>query len=281
MIDTPSSSPAPGHRYASRFATLAERGEGMFVPFLMLGDPTPRLCARLLDALVEGGADAIEVGIPFSDPTADGPTIQAAASRALSQGVTPPICLALLQDFRSRHPNVPVGILTYANLVMHRPIDAFYRRAAEAGVDSVLVADVPVIEAGPFSASARAHGIAPILIAPPNLSRHSLRRLPTLCDGYTYCVTRSGVTGVDAQLELDHHELFQALCQGGAPPPLLGFGISRPDHVREALASGAAGAISGSAVVRLAAKGTDAPQDAITAVRQFVHEMKAATRRAG
>ncbi|MGZ8348009.1 MAG: tryptophan synthase subunit alpha, partial [Allosphingosinicella sp.] len=130
-------------RYAQMFDRLRPRGEGAFGGFLMLGDPDPKTSLKLLDALVDGGADMIEVGIPFSDPIADGPVIQAAAVRALAAGVTPATCFTILSAFRARHPDIPVGVLTYANLVVARGRDAFYRRCAGAGVDSVLVADVP------------------------------------------------------------------------------------------------------------------------------------------
>ena len=140
-------------RYARMFDRLA--GEGAFGAFVMLGDPGLAESAAILDVLVEGGADMIEVGIPFSDPVADGPVIQAAGTRALVAGVTPVDCFDLIAGFRTRHPGVPVGILTYANLVVARGRDAFYARAAEAGTDSVLVADVPLLEAEPFAASAR------------------------------------------------------------------------------------------------------------------------------
>jgi tryptophan synthase alpha chain len=240
----------------------------------MLGDPDLETSALLLDALVDGGADMIEVGLPFSDPVADGPVIQAAAVRALSAGVRVSQCLAVLSDFRSRHADVPVGILTYANLVMAPGRDSFYRAAARAGVDSVLVADVPVLEAAPFTASARDAGIAPVLIAAANTPGHRIAEIARLGGGYTYCVTRSGITGADKRVQLDHGALLEALRTHGAPPAMFGFGISRPEHVRAVIASGAAGAISGSAIVALAAMATDPA----AAVREFVAEMKAATR---
>lgn len=258
-------------RYAAMFHRLP-RGEGAFGAFVMLGDPDLETSARILDELVEAGADMLEVGIPFSDPVADGPTIQAAAERALRQGVTPPDSFRLLEAFRARHPEVPVGILTYANIVLAPGRDAFYRAAAEAGVDSVLVADVPAIEAAPFVASAIGAGIAPVMIAAPNTPRPTLERIARMGRGYTYCVARTGVTGAERAMELDHSRLLGSLTELGAPPPVLGFGISTPDHVREALAAGAAGVISGSAIVKLVEAGD------LSAVRSFVADMKAATR---
>lgn len=263
-------------RYGATFARLQAAGEGAFGAFVMLGDPDLEASAAILDALVEGGADMLEVGIPFSDPVADGPVIQAAADRALRRGVTPADCFALLKGFRARHPEVPVGLLTYANLVLARGRGAFYRACAEAGVDSLLVADVPAFEAEPYVAEARAHGVAPVLIAAPNTPEATLERIAGFGRGYTYCVARAGVTGADAEMALDHEALFRALERLGAPPPVLGFGIARPAHVRTALAAGAAGVISGSAIVGI----VEQEADPLPVLRAFVAEMKAATRRA-
>lgn len=262
-------------RYGAMFDRLRERGEGAFGAFVMLGDPDLETSAAMLDALVDGGADMIEVGIPFSDPVADGPVIQAAAERAIAQGVTPPECFELLAAFRGRHPDVPVGILTYANLVLSPGRSAFYRAAAEAGVDSVLVADVPLVEAEPFAAAARDAGVAQVLIAASNTPSETLQRIAKLGGGYTYCVARAGVTGAGEKVSFDHAEMLATLKELDAAPPIFGFGISRPDHVRSALDAGVAGVISGSAIVSLIAAD---PRNAAPAVRDFVASMKAATR---
>jgi tryptophan synthase alpha chain len=262
-------------RYSAMFERLGRRGEGAFGAFVMLGDPDLETSAEILDALVEGGADMIELGIPFSDPIADGPVIQAAARQALARGVTPADCFGLLHAFRERHADIPVGLLTYANLVLARGRDAFCEAAAAAGVDSLLVADVPLFEAEPFLASARAHGIAPILIAAPNTPPATLEGIAREGEAYVYCVARAGVTGADGALRLDHSGLLAALRRFGAPPPVIGFGISRPGQVREALDAGAAGAISGSAIVSMIA---DHPGEESEKVRSFVAAMKSATR---
>lgn len=259
-------------RYAAMFERCAAANEGAFGAFLMLGDPDLSTSTALLDALVEGGADMLELGIPFSDPVADGPVIQAAATRALSAGVRTRHCLDLIAAFRAKHDAVPLGILTYANIVSARGVERFCGELGEAGVDSLLVADVPSIEAGPYAAAARAAGIDLVMIAAPNTPRDTLVKIATLSSGYTYCVARAGVTGADAELSLDHRPLFAALGEVGAPPPVLGFGISTPEQVRQALASGAAGVISGSAIVSKVIEGSDA-------VRAFVTSMKTATRR--
>ena len=260
-------------RYAAMFERCASRGEGAFGTFLMLGDPTPATSAAHLDALVEGGADMIELGIPFSDPVADGPVIQAAAARALKAGVRTADCLALVADFRARHRQVPVGILTYANIVAARGIGRFAAELAEAGGDSLLVADVPTLEAEPYAEAARQAGIDLVMIAAPNTPPAAIARIAALSSGYTYCVARSGVTGADRRIALRHGALFEALGVAGAAPPVLGFGIATPEHVRQGLEAGAAGVISGSALVRLVAEGASP-----AALSSFVSELKAATR---
>ncbi len=255
------------NRYAAMFDRLA--GEGAFGAFLMLGDPDLATSAKLLDTVVAGGADMVEVGIPFSDPVADGPVIQAAAKRALAAGVKVADCFDLIAGFRARHADVPLGILTYANLVMARGRDDFFARAAAVGADSLLVADVPVREAAPWADGMRAVGLDPVLIAAGNTPPATLAEITSLGSGYTYCVTRAGITGTHAAAELDS-DLIDALAKAGAAPPIFGFGISTPDHVRAALAAGAAGVISGSAIVSLAAEGGD--------IAAFVATLKAATR---
>jgi tryptophan synthase alpha chain len=253
--------------YAAMFERLHERGEGAFGGFLMLGDPDFGTSAQLLDALVEGGADMVEVGIPFSDPVADGPVIQAAAKRALDAGVRVDDCFDLIGSFRARHARVPLGILTYANLVIARP--GFMRDAVEAGADSLLIADVPALEAEPFTREMDQVGIEPVLIAAATTPDAALQRISRLSKAYTYCVSRAGITGIHAAGDFDSR-LINRLREAGAPPPIFGFGISRPDHVQRALDAGAAGVICGSAIVELAARRGD--------VAGFVHNLKLATR---
>jgi tryptophan synthase alpha chain len=258
----------------TRYAAMFEKAEGcgVFGAFAMLGYPDRQASFDILSTLVSAGANMIEVGIPFSDPIADGPTIQAAAERALRNGVTPGQCFDILAEFRNRHPDIPVGLLTYANLVVAKGRDDFYRRCAEAGVDSALVADVPAMEAEPFAEAAREHGIAPVLIAAPNTPRPTLERIALLGGGYTYCVARAGVTGTEREMSLEHGGLLRALAEYGAPPPVLGFGISTPAHARAAIDAGAAGVISGSAIVEL----IDGEADRLDRIARFVAEMKAA-----
>ena len=252
----------------SRYAAMFERlnGDGAFGAFLMLGDPDLETSARHLNELVEAGADMIEVGIPFSDPVADGPVIQAAAQRALASGVRVGDCLDLISALRARHSDVPIGILTYANIVVAR--SGFIRDSAEAGADSLLIADVPAIEAEPFVLEMEQAGIEPVLIAAPNTPDATLERIASLSKAYTYCVSRAGITGTHAAGTFDS-KLIERLEAAGAPPPIFGFGISTPNHVQAALATGARGVICGSAIVdRLSRSGS---------ARELVGLLKSAT----
>jgi tryptophan synthase alpha chain len=258
-------------RYAAMFDRCRAEGRIAFGGFLVLGHPDRERGLDLLDALVAGGADMVEVGIPFSDPVADGPVIARAGKQALEAGTTPADCLAMLAEFRARHPAVPVGVLTYANIVMARGREAFARELADAGVDSLLVADVPSIEAAPFAAAARSAGIDPVMIAAPNTPADKLDTIAKLGGGYTYCVARVGVTGAGTAPTIGHRPLFAALAERGAAPPVLGFGISTADHVRAAAEAGAAGVICGSAIVERSAEGP-------TAVAALVRELVVATR---
>ncbi|WP_226570526.1 tryptophan synthase subunit alpha [Mangrovibacter yixingensis] len=265
-------------RYETLFSTLKSRNEGTFVPFVTLGDPGVEQSLKIIDTLIEAGADALELGIPFSDPLADGPTIQGAALRAFAANVTPTQCFEMLAMIRQKHPDIPIGLLMYANLVYSRGIDNFYARCEEVGVDSVLVADVPVEESAPFRQAAMRHNIAPIFICPPNADDDLLRQIASYGRGYTYLLSRAGVTGTEHRASLPLHHLVDKLTEYHAAPPLQGFGISEPSQVKDAINAGAAGAISGSAVVRIIEKNLDAPTEMLSELSKFVSAMKAATR---
>ncbi|MGF1686457.1 tryptophan synthase subunit alpha [Photobacterium japonica] len=265
-------------RYQAQFARLAANNEGAFVPFVTIGDPNPELSLTIIETLVDAGADALELGIPFSDPLADGPTIQSASIRALTSGTTPTICFDLIAKVRAKYPDTPIGLLMYANLVFANGVDAFYQQCAAAGVDSVLVADVPVKESAEFRVAAEKHGIHPIFIAPPNADEATLKTVAQYGGGYTYLLSRAGVTGTETKAGMPIGPLLESLKAHQAPPALLGFGIAEPAQVKEAIEAGAAGAISGSAVVKVIENNLNDEAALLANMRTFISEMKAATR---
>lgn len=265
-------------RYQALFEQKQRAQEGLFIPFVTLGDPDEALSLRIIDTLIAAGADALELGIPFSDPLADGPVIQNATLRALQAGMTTARCFAMLQQIRQRHPAIPIGLLMYANLVVNRGVDEFYARCAEAGVDSVLIADVPLEESTPFRLAAQRHHIAPVFICPPDADDALIEALARHGGGYTYLLSRAGVTGTEQQARRPLTALIEKLRASNAPPPIQGFGISRPEQVRAALDAGAAGAIAGSAIVRLIEQHRANPPTLLAELTAFVQAMKAATR---
>lgn len=266
-------------RYQQMFQRLAEKNQGAFVPFVTVCDPNPQQSLAIMQTLVEAGADALELGIPFSDPLADGPTIQGANIRALDSGATPDICFEQIGKIRAQYPELPIGLLMYANLVYSRGIDDFYSRCAKAGIDSVLIADVPTNESEEFVAAAEKHGIHPIFIAPPTASDETLKSVAELGGGYTYLLSRAGVTGAETKANMPVNHLLERLNQFDAPPALLGFGISQPEQVKQALEAGAAGAISGSAVVKIIESNLEQPEQMLSELKAFISPMKAATQK--
>jgi tryptophan synthase alpha chain len=273
-----------GARYQTSFAILKDKNEKAFIPFVMIGDPNAEQSFAVIKSLIDAGADALELGIPFSDPSADGLTIQHAALRALGAGINTDICIDILKQVRQYAPQIPIGLLLYGNLVFARGIDTFYKDMSEAGVDSVLIADVPIRESEHFTEAALKYGVAPIFIAPPNASDETLRAVSSYSRGYTYVLSRAGVTGVDNATSPKNTvtttatTLIDSLTKYHAAPPVLGFGISTPQQVKEALNAGALGAISGSAVVKIIEDNLANNSKMLTDLSCFVSDMKAATR---
>lgn len=272
-----------GHRYQQSFLSLEKKNEKAFIPFVVIGDPNAEQSFNVIKALLDAGADALELGIPFSDPSADGVTIQMAALRALKSGTNTDICIDVLAKVRKYAPNIPIGLLLYGNLVFARGIDKFYQDMASVGVDSVLIADVPIRESLPFREAALKHNIAPIFIAPPNANDETLREVASFSRGYTYVLSRAGVTGVDTIEEESNEsspaqDLISILNEYHSAPPVLGFGISTPQQVKDALSAGASGAISGSAVVKIIENNLKNHSKMIIDLTRFVNDMKSATR---
>lgn len=277
------STPQAGYRYQQAFADLVEKNENAFIPFVTIGDPNAEQSFKIIKALIDAGADALELGIPFSDPSADGITIQMAALRALNSGINTDICIDILAKVREYAPNIPIGLLLYGNLVFARGIDNFYRDMAQVGVDSVLIADLPIRESLPFREAALKYGVAPIFIAPPNASEDTLREVSSYSRGYTYVLSRAGVTGVDVieektQATSPAESLISQLTQYHAAPPVLGFGISAPQQVKDAFTAGASGAISGSAVVKIIENNLTDNEKMLIELTSFISKMKAATK---
>ena len=239
-------------RFTALFEALEAKNEGAFVPFVMLGDPSADDAVEIISTLISAGADALELGIPFSDPVADGPTIQKAHLRALDGGATVDSCLEQIREIRRRHPDTPIGMLVYANVPYVRGLEKFYAELHDAGADAVLVPDAPVREGAPFVEAATAVGIDPVFIAPAQARPEVLEGVATHSRGYIYAISRDGVTGTEHESRTTGlSDVVANITSYGGAPVLLGFGISTPQHVADAIAASASGAITGSAIAKI------------------------------
>lgn len=252
----------------ARLAARRSAGKLAFMPFLVVGDPSPEGFVAAAETLVDAGADALELGFPYTDPSADGPVIQAADARALAAGTTTSRAFELIAQLRARR-EIPVSLLVYYNLVLQFGLDRFYGHAREAGIDAVLVADVPFELAEPLVRSARVHDVAPVCLASAVTTEARARTLRDLGESYIYAAARVGITGAQtnvAQPALGG--LVERLRAAGNELPILaGFGLSRPEHIHAVRDAGADGAIVGSALVSAMAQHLPRLQDGLQALR--------------
>ncbi|WP_410681434.1 tryptophan synthase subunit alpha [Avibacterium paragallinarum] len=265
-------------RFETLFTQLNAKNEGAFVPFVTLCDPDLNRSFEIICTLVDNGADALELGFPFSDPLLDGPVIQAANNRALQAGCSTAESFELLAKVRSKYPEIPISLLLCANLIYAQGLDHFYQRCSEVGVDAVLVADIPLLAAEPYIQAAKKHGVQPVFICPPNADEATIKGVAQHSEGYTYLVSRAGVTSAENQSHAANLDtLVEQLKAHQAPPILQGFGIAQPQQVKEALQLGAAGAISGSATVKIIERNLHNHPQCLAELAEFVQKMKGAT----
>lgn len=258
---------------AERFEKLKEKGEKALVLFVTAGDPSLDDLPAILRALQEGGADAVEIGIPFSDPIADGPTIQASSQRALDRGVTPTKVLDVL---KKAQVDIPLVLMGYLNPILRRGYAEFSTAAVEAGASGVIVSDLTPEESDDWVAASRKARLDTIFLAAPTSTDKRLEEVAKRTTGFVYAVARTGVTGASEELPTEVPELVGRIRQHTPAPVCVGFGISKPAHVRT-LCEVADGVVIGSWLVNLLesnwrdGKGRDC-------LVEKVREMKAATR---
>jgi tryptophan synthase alpha chain len=263
-------------RYQAGFQALRARREKAFIPFFVMGDPDFKTSLEAVKAALHAGADMLELGIGFSDPIADGPSIQAADLRALNAGMTVGRCFGFIEEIR-RFSDVPIGLLVYYNLLVRRGVARFCRQAAKAGVDGILAADVPIEEAGPVIEGCRAFGVDPIFMVTPTTTEERLRKILVQAGGFVYLVALLGVTGARGELHPEALQLIRRVRSQTDLPLCVGFGISRPEHVGALSRAGADGAIVGSAIVDLIARNLRAKGRMPDAIRRYVRSMKKQT----
>ncbi|MDB5684912.1 MAG: tryptophan synthase subunit alpha [Sphingomonas bacterium] len=266
-------------RLETTFARCAEEGRAALVIFLTGGDPSPAVTPSILDAAVAGGADVIELGMPFTDPMADGPAIQQANLRSLGAGTTTAKLLEVARGFRIRHPDTPLVLMGYANPMVRRGPEWFADAAAAAGVDGVICVDIPPEEDASLGPALRARGIDPVRLATPTTDA---ARLPAVLDqasGFLYYVSVAGITGLQQAAEGSIAAAVGRLKASTDLPVAVGFGIRTPDQAA-AVARVADGVVVGSAVVEAIAKAAAAGDDPAPVVQAMVAGLAQAVRAA-
>jgi tryptophan synthase alpha chain len=258
---------------SEQFQALRDRGECALIPFVTAGDPDLATTAAALKRLDQNGADVIELGVPYSDPLADGPVIQAAATRALQRGVTLDQVLDLVRQV-SPDIEAPIILFTYYNPILNRGIERFLQDIAAAGAKGLVVPDLPLEENEPLLTAAQAAGIEVILLVAPTSPQARIQAIATQSQGFIYLVSVTGVTGIRTEIQGRVQGLIQDLQQQTDKPIAVGFGVSQPEQAAQLRQWGAQGVVVGSAFVqRLAA---EEPEAGLAAIATFCADLKAA-----
>ena len=259
-----------GHRGSAAiegaFARAAHEGRAALITYLTAGYPTQDATHEMVAALLEGGADLIELGVPFSDPVADGPTIQRASQRALEAGITPSGCLDLVATLRDSGVTAPIVLMGYYNPILRYGPAAYAARCAQVGVDGLIIPDLPPEEARPLADACAQHDLALIYLVAPNSSANRLARIAAETRGFLYVVSHLGTTGGEHALEDALVDQLAQIRHHAHTPLAVGFGVAGPEAARQ-VAQVADGVIVGSAIVERAAQGPEAVRDLVSELR--------------
>jgi tryptophan synthase alpha chain len=255
------------------FNDLKSSGKKGLIPFITAGDPDPRLTVELMHALVRGGANLIELGVPFSDPMADGPVIQRSSERALTQGVTLHGCLEMVKVFRQTDESTPVVLMGYANPVEQMGAERFAAEAKAAGVDGVLIVDYPPEECVDFAAHMRVAGVDPIFLLAPTSSQDRIKEAAKIASGYIYYVSMRGVTGASHLNAQDVASILPKIRAATAIPIAVGFGINDAESARM-VSKTADAVVIGSRIIRLLEDSP--PGQAVQSLESFIREIRIA-----
>lgn len=258
---------------SSCFERLRDRGQCALIPFITAGDPDLETTAQALELLDRSGADLIELGVPYSDPLADGPVIQAAATRALQRGTRLEDILAMLKTVSPRLKS-PIILFTYYNPILNRGIDAFMQAIAAAGASGLVVPDLPLEETEGVLQAATQAGIEVVLLVAPTSPKARIEAIAKRSQGFIYLVSVTGVTGMRTQIQSGVQDLLADLRSTSDKPIGVGFGISQPGQAKQVMEWGADAVIVGSAFVKRLAEG--APEQGLQAIETFCRSLKAA-----
>ena len=271
------------NRLVRKFEDLSERNEHALICYVIVGYPDIDTSGAIVATLASAGADVIEIGIPFSDPIADGPTIQEASYDALMKGTTPEKCLNLAHGIRNRFPDLPILIMTYSNILLRTGFEYFMIRSKSLGIDGFILPDMTIEESDCYTKQASRLGLATIFLASPNTSEQRMNSIMNRSSGFVYLVSVYGITGARKSFE-DYTlgAIKQAKRIAGSRLPIaVGFGINKPTHVRSIIEAGADAVIVGSAIVDKIKSNTNNKTKMLETLRSYVIEMKRACKQKG
>ncbi len=263
-------------RLEQRFTELKARGEKALICFVTAGDPDAGRTAELVLTLAKAGVDAIEIGLPFSDPLADGRSIQASSQRALLNGMTVPKALAIVRQIREQNADIPLILMTYVNPLLRYGLARYAEDAHKAGADSHIVTDLTPEEADEWKRLSVQNGLDTVFLLAPTSTAERVAVVGKLSSGFVYCVSRTGVTGARSEVPAELREVVERIKAGTQSPVCVGFGISEPEHVRQICAF-ADGAVVGSSLVDLIHAHRDDPK-LMKRVFDYAASLKAATK---
>jgi tryptophan synthase alpha chain len=261
-------------RLEDKFRELQNKGEGAHMPHVYFGDPNEEFSLKLIETLATNGADILEFGIPFSDPTADGPTFQAVCERALKAGMTPTKCIEGIKKLRAKGIDNPIVVTTYYNIPYVRGVGSFLQEIRRAGAQAVIIPDVPVEEADELITEGKKTGIHPIFQVAPTTTDVRLKKIADIASGFLYIIGVEGVTGVRESLGGSTLKLVERVRKHTDMPHLAGFGISTKEQAKAVVESGADGAIAGSAYARVYEKYLETPERSLPEIENLVRELK-------
>ena len=263
--------------YSEMFRAVKDRGEGAFIPFTVAGDPDFERSVEIVRQYVDNGADALEIGFPFSDPVADGPSVQAADIRSLKSGMTTEKCFEFIERIRE-FTSIPIGILVYYNLMYKMGLGKFYRKARISGVNGILAADLPPEEAEDAVVMAQENNIDQIFMVAQTTSSERIKEIVTKCSGFLYVVAVMGVTGARSDVNQSTVDLIKRVKNVTELPLAVGFGISKPEHVKNVIESGSDGVIVASAIIDIITHNLSDMDGANNKIGRFCHELKQSTK---
>lgn len=270
------SRPSKENRIDSKFNELKSKNQKALICYVVAGYPDIKTSEYIITSLINGGADIIEIGIPFSDPIADGSTIQDAIQSSLISGTTPDMCLELASRIRKTFPNIPLIIMTYSNILYRKGYIQFAEKAKENGIDGLIIPDIPIEESKEYLNTAQNTGLSTIFLVSPNTSEKRLKMISRICTGFLYAISIYGTTGERKGFDeytIESIKRVKKVTAADELPLAVGFGISNPQHVKYMIDAGADAVIIGSAIIKKI-KEIEDKKLLFNTLNKFIYELK-------